>query len=312
MTKRQKIIIDTDIGDDIDDAFALLFAMRLDFEIIGITTVFEHTVQRARITKKLLRDFGCGYENVPVFAGAMTPLAKKPREYGTLCQYSKEIENEIYTPDSTDEGDAIDFIINSCKRYGKELTVIALGPFTNIAKVIIKDKDALALAGDVIIMGGAFYRQYADWNVMCDPEAAKIMFDGLKGIHALGADVTHQLKLTEADDEKICNYNGSSVAVGYVSSLYRLWKGERGRIGILHDPLVIYYAKNRAVCNIEKTTVATVTEGFARGMTLNVNAYTKAHMNSAYDGFDLTNTHLTANAVDRELMICEFMKCFEK
>ena len=310
MTDRIKVIIDTDVGDDIDDAFALLLAMRLNFEIIGITTVFQNTVQRARIAKKLLLDYG-GYENVPVFAGVKTPIAEEPREYPTLCQYTPEVDGELYTPSSVSEEDAIDFIINSCKKYGKELTVIALGPFTNIAKVIEKDRTALTLVRDVVIMGGAYYKQYADWNVMCDPEAAKITFDTLSGIHALGADVTHRLTLRPEDDGRICEYSGENAAARYVAELYRLWKRGRNKLGVLHDPLVIYYAKNNAVCKTERCPVAVITEGVARGFTLNVTAYTKAYMNSAYRDFDLTHTQILAKEVDRELMLCEFMRCFE-
>jgi peptidoglycan hydrolase CwlO-like protein len=74
MEKKKKILIDTDIGDDIDDALALFFAMKLDFDIVGITTVFQNTVLRARLVKKLLKGFGNGYESVPVYAGHGEPI----------------------------------------------------------------------------------------------------------------------------------------------------------------------------------------------------------------------------------------------
>ena len=86
MDERIKVIIDTDIGDDIDDAFALLFAMKLNYDIIGITTVFQNTAERARMTKKLLSVYGKGYENVPVYAGYGTPLADEERKYPHLCR----------------------------------------------------------------------------------------------------------------------------------------------------------------------------------------------------------------------------------
>ena len=70
----------------------------------------------------------------------------------------------------------MDFIIDCCHRYGKDLTVVALGPCCNISKVIEKDPDALSSAAKVVIMGGAYFKQYADWNVMCDVAAADIMF----------------------------------------------------------------------------------------------------------------------------------------
>lgn len=312
MEKRLKVIIDTDIGDDIDDAFALLFAMKLGFDIVGITTVFGNTEQRARITKKLLKLYGNGYENVPVFAGCATPLASEKKDFPTLlCQYTPDIDAEDYKPDSSDENDAIDFIIDSCKKYGKELTVIAIGPFTNIARVIEKDPDALGLAKEVVIMGGAFYKQYSDWNVICDVEAADVMFRNLHGIKCLGADVTHKLVIDASDDRRILEANGNE-AVKYVSDIYSKWKAASGKSsGILHDPLAIYYAQNNAVCECESAPVAVITDGYSRGFTLNVKAYTKAAFNSAYRDFDFERTHILAKTVDRELIVSDFMKCFE-
>lgn len=152
--------------------------MREDFEIIGVTTVFRSTIQRARMTKKLLRLYGCGYEKTPVFAGYGTPFMEKPQEYGCVPHYIPDAE--IYQPDSVRPEDAMDFIIQSCRRYGKELTVAAIEPFTNMARVIEKDPEALNLCKNVCIMGGAFFKQYADWNVMCDVEAADRMFRNLE------------------------------------------------------------------------------------------------------------------------------------
>jgi purine nucleosidase/pyrimidine-specific ribonucleoside hydrolase len=176
MKEKLKILIDMDIGDDIDDAFALLLAMDMGIEIVGITTVFKNTAERARLTKKLLKLFGNGYENVPVYAGYGKPLRDDADEKGHLCQYTADLEDDCYTPDSICPERAVDFIIECCERYKDELTVIAIGPFTNIAEVIKKAPHALGLASNVIIMGGAYFRQYADWNVSCDPDAEKIMF----------------------------------------------------------------------------------------------------------------------------------------
>lgn len=310
MNKKIKVIIDTDIGDDIDDAFALLFAMKLDFEIIGITTVFQNTVQRARMAKKLLKLYGKGYESVPVFAGYGTPLAKNEEDYPTLCQYTTDIESSEYLPASTDKDDAISFIIDSCRKYKEELTVIAIGPFTNIAKVIERDSEALNLVKEVVIMGGAFYKQYSDWNVICDVEAAKIMFDNVNNIKCLGADVTHKLRISNEDDASILNSQKSAVQK-YVSEIYKKWKERTSSIGILHDPLAIFYAKDHSICECESAPVAVITDGFARGFTLNVSAYSKAAYNKAYSDFDFTKKHTLAKEVNRERIISEFMKCFE-
>ena len=308
---RLKVIIDTDIGDDIDDAFALLLAMKLNYDIIGITTVFENTVQRARIAKKMLRTFGNGYENVPVYAGAATPLAEQSEVYPDLCQYSPELDADEYRPDSENEDDAISFIIDSAKKYGKDLTVIALGPFTNIAKVIMRDRDALSEVGKIVIMGGAYFKQYVDWNVMCDVEAAKFMFDTLKGIHCIGADVTHRLRLSLGDDARVSVYRDDETGA-YVSRLYKMWKRARGSIGVLHDPLAVLYASDPSVCTVEEAPITLITEGLARGLTLNVSEYRRVKMNTAYRDFNFDHKQTVARDVDRDRVINTFLTCFGK
>ena len=316
MDKNIKIIIDTDIGDDIDDAFALLLAAELNIDIVGITTVFLNTPQRARITKKLLKLYGDGYEDTPVFSGYGSPLKENAKKYPNLCQYTPDIDDDIYAPDSENPEDAVDFIIESCKKYKDELTLIAIGPFTNIARAAMKDSDALNLAGRIVIMGGAYYKQYADWNVMCDVEAADIMFRTLKNIRCIGADVTHKLEISKDDDTTIVNCKNVSPLASYISELYSLWKEERRRygkrdIGVLHDPLTIYYAYDESICKCEKASLVTVTEGAARGLVLNVDSYGKAHMNPFYDTASIPTKHTVAKAVNREKILSEFIKCFK-
>ena len=77
MSEKMKVIIDMDIGDDIDDAIALYAAMRQGFDIVGVTTVYGNTVERARQAKKLLREYACGYDKTPVFAGHGAPIGTK-------------------------------------------------------------------------------------------------------------------------------------------------------------------------------------------------------------------------------------------
>ena len=150
MAEKYKLLMDMDIGDDIDDAIALYAAMERGFDLIGVTTVFRNTADRAKMAKKLVT----GYENTPVYAGFGVPMAEPAKEYGHVIHYTEDAEN--YAPDGVDPDAAADFIIKACRTYGKELCVIAIGPFTNMARVIEKDPEALNLCGRVCIMGGAY------------------------------------------------------------------------------------------------------------------------------------------------------------
>lgn len=298
MDPRKKILIDTDIGDDIDDAFAILAAVASGFEIVGITTVFRDTDSRARMAKKLLKAFGNGYEKVPVYAGHSSYAAEKEPNDEHQCRFSDDLHSVDYAPENDAPEMAVDFIIDSCRRFGKELTVIALGPFCNIAKVIEKDPMALDGINKVAIMGGAFFKQYADWNVMCDVPAADLMFRSLNNLECMGADVTHRLSADHLLPE-ILGDAPLSPALDYIRSLYRDWHAQypSNRI-VLHDVLVVYYAMDPAICTMESIRTAVITEGYAKGFTLNVDAYSKSNLNAAYAGFDFSHRVLAASAVD--------------
>ncbi|MBQ1212114.1 MAG: nucleoside hydrolase, partial [Clostridia bacterium] len=266
-----KLLIDTDIADAPDDAFAIYMAMRMDAEIVGITTVFRDTKKRAETVRELLSAYGEGYESVPVVAGA----------------------------GDAETDDAADFIIDACKKYGKELTVVAIGPFTNIARAIKKDAAALGLADKIVIMGGAYFKQYADWNVMCDAESAAVMFDALDNLECIGADVTHMLDIGDKRADIIASHANDSDARGLISRLYAEWRAENPNDNtVLHDPLAVYYALHPEACTVKAAHVAVITEGLGRGMTLNADAYRKAYMNPAFDGRDTERRVLVADGVD--------------
>lgn len=313
MNKKQKVWIDTDIGDDIDDAFALLLAMDMGMEIVGISTVYQDTEKRARLTKKLLKLFGNGYENVPVYVGYGQMMSADSRQGEIFSQYTPDLDSSDYAPNGAEPSETIDRMTECCETYKENLTILAIGPFTNLAKVIEKSPDALKKAGKVVLMGGAYYKQYADWNVACDPLAAKTLFDGVPNMHCLGADVTHRLQLAQADEGKILSYAGNSRAVGYVADLYRMWKKARGGIvSVLHDPLIVYYACDERVCTCEKAPIVVMTDGYARGLTLNVSAFAKADMSPIYRGFDFEHKQFVAADVDRNLLMQRFMQCFDR
>ena len=300
MSERMKVIIDMDIGDDIDDAIALYAAMRQGFDIVGVTTVFGNTVERARQAKKLLMEYAHGYENTPVFAGYGVPIGTKEKKLQHIPHYTSDLEEDIYAPDGNTPDDAIDFIIDACYKYGKDLTVIAIGAFTNIAKVIEKNAKALDLASKTVIMGGAYYKQYADWNVMCDVAAADIMFRSLSNLECIGADVTHLTVGEDALYDNLLNYKGNEKGHIYLKELCYLWKKDRPEAKLLlHDPLVIYYLADPSVCGMNYASVVVMTDGYARGLTFNVDAYSKKQLNSdAYVDFNDDHKVLVAATVD--------------
>ena len=302
-----RLLIDTDIGDDIDDALALALAMDEGADIVGLTTVFGDTVKRARMAKKLL-SLG-GYGGVPIFcgySGSMMTDGIRPPDL-----YTSELDGDEFAPDSEKPEEAVSFIVNACRKYGDGLTLLCLGPMTNIARALAKDPEAVRSAR-VVMMGGAYFRQYADWNVSCDPPSAKTVFDGLSGMHCIGADVTHLLRLGNAEEQALLSYGGDRPHIKYLSqmmALYRARKGEERTA--LHDPLALYYALGTDICEMAEARISVVTDGPAAGLTLNIKEYSKSWMNPCYEGYS-PPTQQVALSVDAKRMMERFLSLFAK
>ena len=197
--ERVKILIDTDIGDDIDDAFAVQYALdRPDTEVVAITTVYKNALQRAQMTKKLLTLNG--RTDIPVVVGEDMPfkeplrpfLFEKKGEDGLYGLLSEKPDLKDYAPDGTN---AVDFIIETAEKYPNEIIFCAIGPMTNLAKAILKNRAAIEKYKAIYVMAGNIDQVY-EWNIMCDPEAAKIVFESGLPITAVSGNVTLKTAFT--------------------------------------------------------------------------------------------------------------------
>lgn len=262
-----KYIIDTDIGDDIDDAFALDLALKQGVDLVCVTTVFRNTRERAQIAKRMCGLFGA---DVPVYAGYGDTLNGSMATNVRLCQWTPELED--YAPDNTEAEEAVDAILNAARRYGQGLTVLALGPLTNIARAIEKDAAAMRSIGGIVMMGGDYTNHYAEWNICCDVEAANIVFSAGIPITAFGHDITAGARLSYEEQGYVFSMEQDSYHA-YLSELARLWyasKPEGWRI-VLHDVLVVRYVLDPAFCTLRQAPVAIETQGIhTRGMTVNL------------------------------------------
>src|SRR5260221_6312010 len=119
---REKIIIDTDIGDDVDDAFALALAVQSpELEILGVTTTFGDTETRAKITDRFLGEVGRA--EIPV-------LAAKPTATNNPMSQRRYVEDSRFTRSS--HADAVDFLLDQIRKHPGEITLIAIGPLMNV------------------------------------------------------------------------------------------------------------------------------------------------------------------------------------
>jgi len=256
-----KIIIDTDIGDDIDDALAIALALNSsELDIIGITTVFRNTALRTKLAIKLLEIFD--RKDIPVVKGIEKPIIND-WDKNLIPPQSEILKEDIKLDTSID---AIDFIIEKLMNSEEKITLVTIGPLTNIAIALIKEpkiKDKT----EIFMMGGMYSRAIPEWNINCDPEAARVVFDSGIPITMVGLDVTLRCKLEEEASNKIKSFGNKRT--NFLYELITLWQGGSQRLPILHDPLAVASFIDESLVKKEKMYVKIETRGeFTRGVTV--------------------------------------------
>lgn len=265
MIEKKKIILDTDNGDDIDDLFALYLALsRDDIEIVGITTTYVNTNLRARQIRKVLKL--AEKDNIPVYAGIGTPIKTlHPCDVNfKFCQYTQDLDNEEFAPLNDEEGcngiSAIDFLIRKSDELGSNLTIVCIGPLTNLASAILKSPSSMRKPS-VVMMGGCFSKIEREWNIACDYEAAKIVFNSKLNLTAIGVDVTRKTEISSELQERILNYNASNPYFDYLIEAANLWFESTKRRIVLHDPLTLYSVYNQDIFKFNEYHVCVEDQG---------------------------------------------------
>ena len=200
---RQSLIIDCDPG--VDDAVALMLAFGSDaFELLAITTVGGNVpvVKTAR-NARMLRQIA-GREDVPVFMGADRPLRREPAGAGEFHGAEGLGDMVPFEPDAPcADGHVVDVIIDMVMgRPAKSVALALLGPLTNLALALRKERALAERLGPVAVMGGARSEggnitASAEFNIWADPEAAAEVLATGCDVILFGLDATHQVRATE-------------------------------------------------------------------------------------------------------------------
>ena len=166
-----KIILDTDIGTDVDDALALAVLLgSKEVDLIGITTVYGDARLRSTIAMHL-----CSLLNrkIPTFIGESKPLSG--REIWMSGSEGKNFKDlDSFTPETTS---AVDFLVETVLAQPQSIDVIAIGPLTNIARAIQNNLHFAEKVKRVWIMGGDFTQSRVEHNFKCDIDAARIVLE---------------------------------------------------------------------------------------------------------------------------------------
>ncbi len=245
---KEMILLDTDIGDDIDDAYTLGLLLAEQANLIGVTTVYRNSQQRAKIAAKLISLFD-KKDEIKVYVGEDIPEKEEVKKFekadvdgkANIPHYiPSEMEKE-----QTEDG-AVDFIIQTLKAHPYEITLLAIGPLTNLARVIEKDHAAFQLAKSLLIMGGNFSEQDVEWNVLCDPEAAKTVFLGGVPIKAVGVDITRKCMFNERTLEYLSSLESAKYRL--LVKMTEIWIDHNQERGVLPTTTV-----PNAETNIQKS-----------------------------------------------------------
>jgi purine nucleosidase len=193
------IILDTDLGDSIDDAMALAFALRSpELDVRAVTTVIDDVESKTRLAWKMLGIFN--RRDIALAMGATEPLLDP-----VMATSSKEFDlltRNDTIPDSARRR-AVDLIVDTLLQSRQKITVVAIGPLTNIALALKADPRIKNNIERIVIMGGAYFTNDAEYNFKRDRTAAEIVFLSGVPITAVGLDVTSQGKLREKDLDQL-------------------------------------------------------------------------------------------------------------
>ncbi len=198
----RRVIIDTDPG--VDDAFALLLAMRSpELKIEGITPVAGNVPLELSLPNALRMVEIAGRTDIPVAAGAKTPLQRRLIT-ATYAHGENGLGGAVFpAPKIKPIADpASVFIRQVVRKYPGQVSLIMLGPQTNLATALASDPDLARMIKSVVMMGGSLsggnVTPAAEFNIYVDPEAARMVFQSGIPITMVGLDVTRKTALTDA------------------------------------------------------------------------------------------------------------------
>lgn len=245
-----KVLLDTDIGSDIDDAICLAYLLaKRECDLLGITTVSGEPEKRAMLASALCK--AAGRDEVPIFPGAPLPLLVAPHQ--PQAQQATALDrwpHETQFP----EGHAVAFLRDTIRRHPGEVTLLAIGPMTNIALLFALDPEIPRLLKGLYMMIGAFTQGIVftgmryEWNALNDPHATAMVYNARPPVHrSVGLDVTLQVQMDAAEVRQ----RFQTPLLRPVLDMAEVWFQARPEV-TFHDPLAAVSIFDEEVCTYER------------------------------------------------------------
>lgn len=252
----EKIIFDTDIGSDIDDSLCLAYLLKQPAcQLLGITTVSGEPVKRAMLASALCK---AANKDIPIYPGIERPLLAPQRQ--PAAQQASALSKWKFEKDF-EMNNAIDFMRSTIHKYPGEVTLLAVGPMTNVALLFSIEPEIPSLLKRLVVMCGAFTdspTNYGprEWNAICDPHAAAIMYNtAVPECKSVGLDVTCQITINRSD----FLHSFTSEIMKPVLDFAQVWFQEQEKI-TFHDPLAAAVIFNDKICGFEKGNISVNTD----------------------------------------------------
>lgn len=258
-TRPESILIDTDIGDDLDDAFAVGLALQSpELKIEGISTAWGNTALRARLVRRLLAE--TGHAEIPVAQGIAT---KSPSPF-TQARWAER------GPAGDSRVAAPGFLLQQAAAHPGEITLVAIGPLTNIGAAMDRDPATFRKLKRVVLMGGSVRKGYGDlgffpdrgpeaeYNIHTDIPAAQKLFRSGVPIFMMPLDST-QLKLDEV--KRAMLFSQGTPLTDALALLYHEWGQQTPT---LFDVMAVAYVLDADLCPVTPMHIDVTDDGFTR------------------------------------------------
>lgn len=259
-----KVIFDTDIGDDLDDAFALALAVSTPkLQVVGVTAAWGDTTLRARLAARFLQQTGHG--DIPVAAGPRTE-SKSP--------FTQRRWAEKFPQPQSGWPDGVDFILNMIRHNPGQITLISVSPLSNVGALIDKDPATFRLLRQVVIMGGSIRRGYGDlgytpshgpdpeYNILLDIPSARKLFASGVPLYVMPLDST-QLKLDEV--KRTILFSQGTAVTDALALLYAQWSASTlNATPTLFDAMAVAATIDPSVCPTQPMHIEIDDKGFTR------------------------------------------------
>jgi len=259
-----KVLLDTDIGSDIDDAVCLAYLLaQSECELLGITTVTGQAEERAMLASALCKVAG---KEVPIFPGAEQPLLvpQRQRQAPQAAALGKWAHDTRFP-----QGQAVEFMRQTIRQHPGEVVLLTIGPLTNVALLFGVDREIPSTLKGLVMMCGCFTDRLPgvgplEWNAICDPHAAARVYQTSVCLHrSIGLDVTCQVTL--AAEQVRPSFQADLLRP--VLDFAEVWFQGRDII-TFHDPLAAATMFDAQICAFERGTVAVeLSSEAAKGMT---------------------------------------------